>query len=132
MKIINCIVWIYLFNFDTLIFHLKVWYNIVCSFSEKIKEIDKFISNCDLNRLMQELIGNYIMMEEYFMREMVLKVWPCNIWETGMIEMFCKVSKYLYVYFYFLWYLDYYNHLFFWSSSLIFQFCQFLRFVIHV
>lgn len=23
---------------------------------------------------MQELIGNYIMMEEYFMREMVLKV----------------------------------------------------------
>ena len=110
MKIINCMVWIYLFNFDTLIFHLKVWYNIVCSFSEKIKEIDKFISNCDLNRLMQELIGNYIMMEEYFMREMVLKVWPCNIWETGMIEMFFKVSKYLYVYFYFLWYLDYYNH----------------------
>lgn len=42
--------------------------------SEKIKEIDKFISNCDLNRLMQELIGNYIMMEEFFMREMVLKV----------------------------------------------------------
>lgn len=40
---------------------------------EKIKEIDKFISNCDLNRLMQELIGNYIMMEEFFMREMVLK-----------------------------------------------------------
>lgn len=43
--------------------------------SEKIKEIDKFISNCDLNRLMQELIGNYIMMEEFFMREMVLKVY---------------------------------------------------------
>lgn len=41
---------------------------------EKIKEIDKFILNCDLNRLMQELIGNYIMMEEFFMREMVLKV----------------------------------------------------------
>ena len=127
MKIINCIVWIYLFNFDTLIFHLKVWYNIVCSFSEKIKEIDKFISNCDLNRLMQELIGNYIMMEEYFMREMVLKVWLCNIWETGMIEMFFKVSKYLYVYFYFLWYLDYYNHSgFFGLLAWYFNFANFL------
>ncbi|XP_048748000.1 conserved oligomeric Golgi complex subunit 4-like isoform X2 [Ostrea edulis] len=40
---------------------------------EKVMEIDSFISNCDLNRLMQDLIGNYIMMEEYFMREMVLK-----------------------------------------------------------
>lgn len=46
----------------------------IFAISEKIKEIDKFISNCDLNRLMQELIGNYIMMEEFFMREMVLKV----------------------------------------------------------
>lgn len=41
---------------------------------EKEKEVDKFIQNCDTSRLMQDLIGSYIMMEEYFMREMVLKV----------------------------------------------------------
>ena len=44
------------------------------SFSEKLLEVDTFLENCDLKRLMQELIGSYIMMEEYFMREMVLKV----------------------------------------------------------
>lgn len=59
-----------------LFFHckLKQIFYFFLAVSEKIKEIDKFISNCDLNRLMQELIGNYIMMEEFFMREMVLKV----------------------------------------------------------
>ena len=36
--------------------------------------MDKFLQDCDVSRLMQDLIGNYIMMEEYFMREMVLKV----------------------------------------------------------
>ena len=42
--------------------------------SERIAEVDKFVQGCELSRLMQELIGNYIMMEEYFMREMVVKV----------------------------------------------------------
>ncbi len=37
-------------------------------------EIEQFILNCELSRTMQELIGSYIMMEEYFMREMALKV----------------------------------------------------------
>ena len=47
----------------------------LCSFvTESLQEIDLFINNCELSRLMQELIGNYIMMEEYFMREMVVKV----------------------------------------------------------
>ena len=44
------------------------------SFIEKEKEVDQFVQDCDVSRLMQDLIGNYIMMEEYFMREMVLKV----------------------------------------------------------
>ncbi len=37
-------------------------------------DVDTFIMSCELSRLMQELIGSYIMMEEYFMREMVIKV----------------------------------------------------------
>ena len=41
---------------------------------EKVVDIEQFIMNCDLSRTMQELIGNYIMMEEFFMREMVVKV----------------------------------------------------------
>ena len=36
--------------------------------------MDQFVQDCDVSRLMQDLIGNYITMEEYFMREMVLKV----------------------------------------------------------
>ena len=36
--------------------------------------MEVFISECELSRLMQDLICNYIMMEEYFMREMVVKV----------------------------------------------------------
>ncbi|OWF48034.1 conserved oligomeric Golgi complex subunit 4-like [Mizuhopecten yessoensis] len=36
-------------------------------------DVNTFLVNCDLSRLMQELIGSYIMMEEFFMREMVLK-----------------------------------------------------------
>jgi len=45
---------------------------------EKTEEImviqEKVISNCELSKKMQELIGNYIYMEEYFMRETVMKV----------------------------------------------------------
>lgn len=69
MLISAALVWVVIIYFS-IASYIKHFFAI----SEKIKEIDKFISNCDLNRLMQELIGNYIMMEEFFMREMVLKV----------------------------------------------------------
>lgn len=39
-----------------------------------MQEVDLFFSSCELNRMVQEIIGNYIMMEEYFMREMIIKV----------------------------------------------------------
>ncbi|PKU28723.1 hypothetical protein llap_20973 [Limosa lapponica baueri] len=47
--------------------------------SEEIKQehqkyLDKLLNNCLLSRTMQELIGYYITMEEYFMRETVNKV----------------------------------------------------------
>nr|XP_058972612.1 conserved oligomeric Golgi complex subunit 4-like isoform X2 [Pocillopora verrucosa] len=44
---------------------------------------DKVIANCELNRRMQELIGNYIYMEEYFMRETVMKAVKMDITEGG-------------------------------------------------
>ena len=42
--------------------------------AERLQEVERFMMNCEMSRLMQDLIGHYIMMEEYFMREMVLKV----------------------------------------------------------
>jgi len=36
--------------------------------------VEHFVTRCELACLMQELIGSYIMMEEYFMRQMVVKV----------------------------------------------------------
>ena len=39
-----------------------------------LSELDRFILDSQLSRHMQEVIGKYIMMEEYFMRETVLKV----------------------------------------------------------
>nr|KAG5690988.1 hypothetical protein BaRGS_007335 [Batillaria attramentaria] len=39
----------------------------------QVAEIETFWSGCELSRMVQELIGVYIMMEEYFMREMILK-----------------------------------------------------------
>lgn len=36
--------------------------------------VDQFLTRCELSCLMQEFIGSYIMMEEYFMRMMVIKV----------------------------------------------------------
>ncbi|VDI53366.1 conserved oligomeric Golgi complex subunit 4 [Mytilus galloprovincialis] len=50
---------------------------------EKITDVDTFLDNCDLKRLMQELIGSYILMEEYFMREMVLKAVSMDSFDTG-------------------------------------------------
>jgi len=43
-------------------------------FVEHQKYLDKLLNNCLLSRTMQELIGYYITMEEYFMRETVNKV----------------------------------------------------------
>jgi len=41
---------------------------------EMTANVDHFLTRCELACLMQELIGSYIMMEEYFMRQMVVKV----------------------------------------------------------
>ncbi|XP_067054361.1 conserved oligomeric Golgi complex subunit 4-like [Acropora muricata] len=54
---------------------------------EKPEEImviqEKVISNCELSKKMQELIGNYIYMEEYFMRETVMKAVKMDASEGG-------------------------------------------------
>ncbi|KAM9625627.1 conserved oligomeric Golgi complex subunit 4 isoform 2-T2 [Morphnus guianensis] len=52
--------------------------------SEEVKQehqkyLDKLLNNCLLSRTMQELIGYYITMEEYFMRETVNKVTLNNV-----------------------------------------------------
>lgn len=44
-----------------------------CSLEHQ-KSLDKLLNNCLLSCTMQELIGFYITMEEYFMRETVNKV----------------------------------------------------------
>ncbi|RUS70593.1 hypothetical protein EGW08_021639, partial [Elysia chlorotica] len=55
-----------------------------CFFSsEKLKEIDNFFSTCELNRMVQETIGNYIMMEEFFMREMIVKAVSMDMCDEG-------------------------------------------------
>ncbi|XP_041375070.1 conserved oligomeric Golgi complex subunit 4-like [Gigantopelta aegis] len=51
--------------------------------AEETTNIEEFLNNCDLSRLMQELVGSYIMMEEYFMREMVLKAVHVDSVEEG-------------------------------------------------
>ncbi|XP_052818537.1 conserved oligomeric Golgi complex subunit 4-like [Mya arenaria] len=50
---------------------------------EKCDEVEGFIQNCDTSRLMQELICSYITMEEFFMREMVLKAVVMDSIESG-------------------------------------------------
>lgn len=54
---------------------------------EKTEEImviqEKVISDCELSKKMQELIGNYIYMEEYFMRETVMKAVKMDASEGG-------------------------------------------------
>eukprot|EP00794_Sanderia_malayensis_P019155 gene19155-21075_t len=42
---------------------------------------DRLISNCGLSRKLQTLIGDYILMEEYFMREMTLKAVSMDLTE---------------------------------------------------
>lgn len=43
------------------------------SLSGQQKKVEHFLNNCYLTRIMQEIIGNYIILEEYFMREMIGK-----------------------------------------------------------
>ncbi|XP_076448808.1 conserved oligomeric Golgi complex subunit 4-like [Babylonia areolata] len=50
---------------------------------EHAKEIETFWSACEMSRMVQELIGIYIMMEEYFMREMILKAVSMDAIEEG-------------------------------------------------
>ncbi|CAI9716005.1 Hypothetical predicted protein [Octopus vulgaris] len=52
---------------------------------EKHAIVERNFNNCDLSRLMQDLIGNYILMEEYFMREMVLKAVSMDLAEENSL-----------------------------------------------
>ncbi|XP_077986073.1 conserved oligomeric Golgi complex subunit 4-like [Glandiceps talaboti] len=51
---------------------------------KRFAELDKVVINCKLSRCMQEIIGNYIMMEEYFMRESVSKAIKLDCIEGGL------------------------------------------------
>jgi len=42
--------------------------------AEMMANVEHFLTRCELASMMQDLIGSYIMMEEYFMRQMVVKV----------------------------------------------------------
>ncbi|XP_060694262.1 conserved oligomeric Golgi complex subunit 4 [Hemiscyllium ocellatum] len=52
---------------------------------EHQKALDKLCNLCLLSRNMQELIGYYITMEEYFMREMVNKAVAMDVYEKGQL-----------------------------------------------
>ncbi|XP_074645003.1 conserved oligomeric Golgi complex subunit 4-like [Tubulanus polymorphus] len=52
---------------------------------ERFAEVDKFLNNCELSRVMQELIGFYIMMEQYFMKEMVEKAVNMDMMEEASL-----------------------------------------------
>jgi len=45
-----------------------------CVRADSKREVDQFLNTCELSCQMQEFIGTYILMEEYFMRQMVIKV----------------------------------------------------------
>ena len=49
-------------------------YLCVCVFVEHLQDVECLLKECELSRRMQELIGCYIPMEEYYMRETVNKV----------------------------------------------------------
>ncbi|XP_038610097.1 conserved oligomeric Golgi complex subunit 4 [Tachyglossus aculeatus] len=58
--------------------------------SEEVKQehqkcLDKLLNNCLLSCTMQELIGYYITMEEYFMRETVNKAVALDAYEKGQL-----------------------------------------------
>uniref|UniRef100_H3AVV6 Conserved oligomeric Golgi complex subunit 4 n=1 Tax=Latimeria chalumnae TaxID=7897 RepID=H3AVV6_LATCH len=52
---------------------------------EHQKALDKLLNHCLLSRTMQELIGYYITMEEYFMRENVNKAVAMDAFEKGQL-----------------------------------------------
>ncbi|KAG1692940.1 Conserved oligomeric Golgi complex subunit 4 [Nymphon striatum] len=52
---------------------------------EKLLELRNMIKECELNKRMQEVLGTYILMEEYFMRESVNKAISLDISDEGML-----------------------------------------------
>ncbi|KAJ1081884.1 hypothetical protein NDU88_002056 [Pleurodeles waltl] len=52
---------------------------------EHTKSLEKLLNHCLLSRTMQELIGYYITMEEYFMRETVNKAVAMDSFEKGQL-----------------------------------------------
>ncbi|XP_069511063.1 conserved oligomeric Golgi complex subunit 4 [Ambystoma mexicanum] len=52
---------------------------------EHLKSLEKLMNHCLLSRTMQELIGLYITMEEYFMRETVNKAVAMDSFEKGQL-----------------------------------------------
>ncbi|PIK43695.1 putative conserved oligomeric Golgi complex subunit 4-like [Apostichopus japonicus] len=51
--------------------------------ADKVAVLEKLLRECLLSRRIQELIGNYIVMEEYFMRESVIKAESMDSLEQG-------------------------------------------------
>lgn len=52
--------------------------------AEKLQILDKMLRDCRLNCRMQELIGRYIAMEQYYTRETLRKAIMLNESETKM------------------------------------------------
>lgn len=50
---------------------------------EKLKKVDDLIRNCSLSRMIQELNGAYVLLEEYFARESCLKAIQADDIETS-------------------------------------------------
>ncbi|XP_041454635.1 conserved oligomeric Golgi complex subunit 4-like [Lytechinus variegatus] len=50
---------------------------------ERLSCLERMLRDCTLSRRMQEIIGSYIVMEEYFMRETVMKAVNMDIIEPG-------------------------------------------------
>lgn len=62
---------VYIFVFK--IFILLTDFVSMCFLEEEAK-LNRLIKDCDLSRLMHDLLGTYVTMEEYFMRESIHKV----------------------------------------------------------
>ena len=69
----------------------------MCLITEKEKEVDSFLSDCDTGRAMQDLIGSYIMLEEFFMREMVLKVMEIFTDGSYFVSIICLPLVFLFL-----------------------------------
>ena len=73
-------VWHYLRGGGAHLPRLNLWDGSWFGHTEHQKCLDKLLNHCLLSCAMQELIGYYITMEEYFMRETVNKVGPAAGW----------------------------------------------------